>query len=160
MKCKQPPPGLELESTCQFCTKIFVTPRVPYPYVGVHKRTSFMLHQQCSACHACFTCMVRKWPYSCCFVGGCFQYFFKARSILSSFFHWVSLKSNRSNHTEVLTRVQLGRISVLCYQGSDFHLVGNLSIPVHAFTDVYADIAFSMRYVIDDSHVGFLRVNS
>ena len=65
------------------------------------------LLQQCSACLVHITCMVcligGKWPYSCCFVGFCFQNLFEiARNILSrsnqTFSPRVSLYFKWCNH--------------------------------------------------------------
>ena len=55
------------------------------PCAGVHKKmflmSSSLLLQQCPACLVCLTWVVckmgGKWPYSFCFVGRCFQDFFR-----------------------------------------------------------------------------------
>ena len=44
----------------------------------------------------------------------------------------VSLESEWCNHTVVLTRLQLGRIPILFHQRSNFHMVNNPLITVHA----------------------------
>ena len=96
------------------------------------------------------TCLVRlilmicervcKWPYSCCFVGCCFQDLFRtARNILvlfpSSFFfaYFVSVRvvhPYSSTDTATAWKTILVNIS----KRSDFHIIDNLSIVVHAFT--------------------------
>ena len=43
----------------------------------------------------------------------------------------VSLKSKWCSHTVLFTQLQLGRILVLFYQRSNFHMVHNLSIAVY-----------------------------
>ncbi len=61
------------------------------PCAGIHKSTSLMSSfqrlQQCPTCRVCLMLIVfligGRWPYSCCFVGCCFQDLFDiARSIL------------------------------------------------------------------------------
>ena len=93
----------------------------------------------CSACLAHLiwrVCEMRgKWPYSCCFVGCCFQDLFKSTySIIVqlpfSFFskHFLQVFQPYDSFSQL----QLGRIPVLFYWRSDFHMVNNLSIIVHS----------------------------
>ena len=84
--------GLHPESS--HCCCMFVRagrPAFAWPYVGVHRSTSFMssslLLQQCSACLVRLTWIVfvmgGRWPFSWCFVGCCRQDLFNtARNIL------------------------------------------------------------------------------
>ena len=89
----------------QNCCKYVLVdhPTLIRPYKGVHRRTSlmssFLLLQQCPACFVRLIWIVLEigggWPYSCCFVGCCFQDLFNmTRSILvqfpSSFFSMLS----------------------------------------------------------------------
>ena len=79
-------------STQSCCIRVLAgCPAFACPREGVHRSTSLMslslLLQQCPACLVCLTSIVfmmgGKWPYSCCFVGCCFQDLFNiARSIL------------------------------------------------------------------------------
>ena len=72
-----------IKSSLQHSTKCFTGfSTLVYPCVGVHLRMSLMslslLHLQCPTCLIWMVCVMGgKWPYSCCFVGCCFQELFK-----------------------------------------------------------------------------------
>ena len=57
------------------------------------------------------------------------------------------LKSNWCNHTVVLTLVCLWRNPILFYQLSDFHMVVNLSIAVHALL-IHLVTSFSVDEIL------------
>ena len=74
-------------------------------------------------------------------------------SSLQAFSPSVLLESKRCNHRIVLTWLQLGRISVLFYQWSDFYMVINLSIavcilPMFLLTSFSVDEVLLLRYRI------------
>ena len=97
---------------------------------------SSWLKQPCSACIVSLAWMVckmgSKWPHSRCFVESCFQDLLKnARNI--NFSLNVSLVFRWWNYTVALTRPQLRRNLILFHQWSDFHMIDNQTIAVHAF---------------------------
>ena len=118
---------------------------------GVHWRKSFMsvflLLQQCP------TCLVRlflrvleiRWPYSCCFVGCCFQEFFNiTRSILvqlpSSFFS-VCLVIIHVVHPYSSLDMAWKQLRFILSDRSNFYMTDNLLIAVysHVFMSFFVD---------------------
>ena len=115
-------------------------------------------HTSCSFYLDGFFGMGGKWPYSCCFMGWCFQDLFKtACSILvwflSSFFSICPLSVHvvhpyRDNNT-----AQLGKDPCFILSDrSDFHIIDNLLLAV------YTDIPFSWWDIATkacDSHLKY-----
>ena len=104
--------------------------------------SSFLLLQQCSACLVRLIWMVfemgGRWPYSCCFVGCCFQDSFNiARSVfvqfLSSFFSILCQHQVVHPYSSMDTTAAWKKWYFILSDRSDFHMTDNLSIPVHAF---------------------------
>ena len=99
-----------------------------------------------------------KWPYSCCFVGCCFQDLFNiTRSILvrfpSSFFS-MRFVSVHVVHpcSSIDTTVLWKKSCFISSDRSDFHMIDSLSIAVHSFmrrilTSLLADETLLPRYV-------------
>ena len=73
-----------------YCKVLVNQPTLAHLSEGVHRETSLMcstlLFQQCPACLVHFVWMVLemggRWPYSCCFMGCCFQDLFKVAHII------------------------------------------------------------------------------
>ena len=107
--------------------------------------SSSLLLQQSTSCSICLIWMVfemgGRWPYSCSFVGCCFQDLFNiARSILvqllSSFFSipLVSVQVMHLIHRAVWTRPLLWKkFCFILLDWSDFYRIESLSIAIHAF---------------------------
>ena len=122
-------------------------PAFTRPCEGVHRNTSLMsssiLLQQCPECLVRLTLIVfvmgSKWPYSCCFVGCCFQVLFNnARSILvwlpSSFFS-IRLISVHVVHpySNIDTTAAWKKPCFILSVRFDFHMTDSLLIAVHVF---------------------------
>ena len=80
-----------------------------------------------------------RWPNSCCFVGGCFQDLFNIAfsilvQLLSSFFsiHLVNIHVVHPYCSMNMTAIWQKMPFILSYR-SDFYLINNLLIAVHAF---------------------------
>ena len=132
----------------------------------VQRRTSHLssslLLQQCPMCFVRLTWIVCEmggsWLNSCCFVEYCFQDFWKqfAPSLYSSHLDFspsALFKSWWCSHTLVLTWLQLDRNSrFILSERSDFQMIINLSIVVHAFpvrmlTSLSVDEILLLRYM-------------
>ena len=80
-----------------------------------------------------------KWPYSCCFVGCCFQNLFKtACSILVLFLSSLFSIHLANNHTvhpynSTNTFIAWKKSHFILSNSSDFHMINNLLIKVHTF---------------------------
>ena len=112
-------------------------PTLVCPYVGVHWRTllmsSFLLHQQCPAYLADLNWMAIQLLFCRLLLLGFIQNSMQPSCVVPIWlFSKCFVKVQFCNYTVVLTQLQLGRILVLFYQRSDFHIVVNLSIAVHA----------------------------
>ena len=105
--------------------------------------SSFLLFQQFSSCATCLTWIVfemgGKCPYSCYFVGYCFQDLFKtASSIFVSFpsclFFWrfVRVRVQPYSSTDTVTAWKSSRI--VLSERSDFYIVNNLLIVIHVLS--------------------------
>ena len=133
-----------LANTCNLCE-------------GVHKRKSlmslFLLLQQCPACLVCLIWMVLemggKCLYSCCFVGCCFQDLFNIDcSILvqfqSSFLYFCLVRIHVLHPSSRIDTITVWKkLRFILSDRSDFHMIDNLSIAVHAFTS-YILMSFSV----------------
>ena len=77
-----------------------------------------------------------RWPYSCCFVGCCFQDLFNiACSILVQFLSsLVSVHVVHPYNRTDMTWPLLGINRFILSDKSDFNMINNLSIAVYAFT--------------------------
>ena len=98
--------------------------------------SSSLLFQQCPACLVRLTWIVFvmgcRWPYSCCFVGCCFQDLFNiAHSIsviaIKLFLHVVH------PYSSIDTTTAWKKLHFILLVGSDFHMTDSLSIAVFAF---------------------------
>ena len=109
--------------------------------------------QQCPACSVHLIWMVLQmggwWPYSCCFVGCCFQDLFNiAHSILvqflSSFFS-ICLVSIYVVHpySKIDITTAWKKLHFILSDRFDFHMIQKLLIAVHAFSN-HALISFSV----------------
>ena len=116
-------------------------------YLHNRRRTSRMssslLFQQCPRCLVHLVWMILemggRWPYNWCFVGCCFQDLFNiARSILvqfpSNFFsiHLISVHLVHPYSRIDMTAARK-KLRFILSDKSDFHMIDNLSIAVHAF---------------------------
>ena len=110
-------------------------------HVGEHKGELCLWVCDCfsssyPACIVCLTLMVcemgGKWPYTCYFVGFCFQDFL-CNTHLAFFFLSTSLKFRWYSYTIVLIQLPLGRISFILSERLDFLMVHNLLIAVSVF---------------------------
>ena len=114
---------------------------------GVHKRrllmgSSLLLHL-CPACLVCLFWMdlevVGSWPYSCCFVGCCFQDFFNiAHSLLVQFPSRFFCKHFVSNHLVYLycrldSTAARKKFRFILSDRSEFNMIDILSIAAHVF---------------------------
>ena len=103
---------------------------------------SSLLLQQCPACLVRLIWIVfvmcGRWPYSCCFVGCCFQDLFNiARSILASLpssLFSIRLVSVHVVHpySSINTIAAWKKLRFILSVRSDFHMTDSLSIAVHA----------------------------
>ena len=102
-----------------------------------------LLLQQSPVCLVCLTWMVLemggKWPFSCCFVGCCFQDLFNiAQSILvqfpSRFFflHFVSIHVVHP-YSSIDTTAAWKKSCFILSDRSDFHMIDSLLIAVYTF---------------------------
>ena len=117
------------------------------PCKGVHRGISLMSSSLilllCPACLVRLTLIVFvmgvRWPHNCCFVGCCLQNLFNiARSILvelpSSFFS-IGFVSVHVVHpySSIDTTAVWKKLCFILSVSSDFHMIDNLSIAIHAF---------------------------
>ena len=135
-------------------------PAFARPYVGVHGSTSlmssFLFLQQCPACLVRLTWIVfvmgGRWSYSYSFVACCLQDLFNiARSTLV----WLPSSSFSSRFVSVQVVHHYGSIDTtaawkklrfILSVRSDFHMIDNLSIAVHAFVS-----CISMSFSVDET---------
>ena len=123
---------------CKWMLVFAGRPTLVCPGIGVSLRMSLMssslLPKQCPVCLVHLTRMIYairiKWR-CCCFVGCCFQNLFKTVSLHSShltfFLPNVLIESKWCNHTEVMTRLHLGRFPVLFDHSDQFSIFVNCS---------------------------------
>ena len=119
-------------------------PTLACHYEGVFARTSHMNSslpiQQCPACLVHLIWIVLqiggRWPYSCCFVGCCFQDLFIIAFLCSfrlAFSLYVLSVSMWCIYRVVLMQLLLGRKCFILLDSLDFYMMDNLSIVVHVF---------------------------
>ena len=113
-----------------------------------------LLLQQFLACLVHFTWMVLekgdKWPYSCCFVGCYFHYFFNiACSVLVQFLSSIFFTHFINVH---LVHLYRKKSHFILLERSDFHMIESLIVVVHSFTrciltSLSVDETLLLRYV-------------
>ena len=124
--------------------------------------SSFLLLQLCPTCFVRLTWMVcqmwGKWPYSCCFVGCCFQDLFTQLTAFwwSSYLAFFSTRfvSVRLVHPykSMDTRTTWKKSCFNLWNWLDFHMIDNPSIafytfPKHMLTSFSVDVMLMPRYV-------------
>ena len=141
--------GLHPVSSHSCCMYVWAgRPAFARPYVGVHRSTSLMssslLLQQCPACLVHRTWIVfmmgGRWTYSWCLVACCRQNLFKSIFFSSRL---VSVQVVHPNCSIDMTAAWKKLRFILSVR-SDFHMIDNLSIAVHAFVS-----SVSMSFSVD-----------
>ena len=117
------------------------------PWNEIHRWTSlmnsFLLHQQCTACLACFSWMVfemrGKWPNSCCFVGCYCQDLFKRISSIfvyfpSSFFSMCFVSVHVVHPYSNIDKATAWKKSYfILLDRSNFYMINKQSVAVPSF---------------------------